>query len=121
MQHNEMIAKFHDKIGNIQIEHDRALCKLQRGSENEILNNKKSIERLLKQHSKQMTQLESEYQEGLTHMENQHNKSMVSSHDMFFCIEQAVTTHMKPFSIYFQFPFSAGTANDEDGCIEQYL
>jgi hypothetical protein len=58
-----MIAKFHDKIGDIQMEHDRALCKLQRGSGNEILINKKSIEHLFKQHSKQMTQLESDYQE----------------------------------------------------------
>jgi hypothetical protein len=28
---------------------------------------------------------------------------------------------MKPFFVYFQFPFSVGTANDEDGRIEQYL
>jgi hypothetical protein len=61
MQHNELIAKFHIKIGNIQTEHDCALCKLQCGSRNKILNNQKSIERLLKQHNKQMTQLESDY------------------------------------------------------------
>jgi hypothetical protein len=121
MQHNEMIAKFQAKIGDIQTEHDRALYKLRRCRGNEILNNQKSIERVLKQHSTDITQLESDYQEGLTHMENQHNKSMVSSHDMFFCIEKAVTTLMKPFSVYFQFPFSAGAANDEDGRIEQYL
>jgi hypothetical protein len=101
MQHNEMITKFQVKIGNIQTEHDRALYKLQRGSGNKILNNQKSIEHLLKQHSKQMTQLESDYQEGLTHMENQHNKSMLSLHDMLFCIECTVTTHMQPFSVYF--------------------
>jgi hypothetical protein len=121
MQHNELIAKFHVKIGDIQTEHDRALCKLQRGSRNKILNKQKSIERLLKQHNKQMTQLESDYQEGLTHMENQHNKSMVTSHDVFFCINWAVTTHIQPISVYYYFLYSAGTANDEDGCTKQYL
>ena len=121
MQHNNMIAKFQAKIGDIQTEHDRALYKLRRCRGNKTLNNQKSIERVLKQHSTDITQLESDYREGLTHMENQHNKSMVSSYDLFFCIEKAVTTHMKPFFVYFQFPFSVGTANDEDGRIEQYL
>jgi len=39
MQHNEMIAKFQAKIGDIQTKHDRALYKLRRCRGNEILNN----------------------------------------------------------------------------------
>jgi len=42
MQHNEMIAKFQAKIGDIQTEHDCALYKLRRCRGNEILNNQKS-------------------------------------------------------------------------------
>ena len=48
MQHNDMIAKFQAKIGDIQTEHDRALYKLRRCRGNETLNNQKSIERVLK-------------------------------------------------------------------------
>ncbi len=39
MQHNELVAKFQDKIKDIHIEHDRAMCRLQGGRSKEILDN----------------------------------------------------------------------------------
>ncbi len=44
MQHNELVAKFQDKIRDIPKEHDRAMCRLQGGRSKEILDNQKSIE-----------------------------------------------------------------------------
>jgi hypothetical protein len=66
MQHNELVAKFQDKIQDIHKEHDRAMCRLQGDRSKEILDNQKFIERLQKQHSKVMTELESEYRLDLT-------------------------------------------------------
>ncbi len=39
MQHNELVAKFQDKIQDIHIEHDRTICRLQGRGSKEILDN----------------------------------------------------------------------------------
>ncbi len=66
MKHNELVAKFQDKIQDIHKEYDRAVCRLQGCRSKEIVDNQKSIERLQKEHSKVMTELESDYRLDLT-------------------------------------------------------
>ena len=75
-QTNELIASFQDRFNNLKSDHDNSLRKLLRNSKSERHNNQKSIDRITKNHNKQMFQLESEYRVSLTQVENNHNKKI---------------------------------------------
>ena len=71
-----MIASFQDRFNDLKSDHDNSLCKLLRNSKSERHHNQTSIDRITKNHNKQMSQLESEYRVSLTQVENQHNKKI---------------------------------------------
>ena len=100
-QTNELIASFQDRFNNLKSDHDNSLRKLLRNSkserhhnqiiinritknhnkqisrlESEYRDNQTSIDGITKNHNKQMSQLESEYRVSLTQVENQHNKKI---------------------------------------------
>jgi hypothetical protein len=67
----------------LKTEHDIAVRKLQRISDNEQLDNPKSIKHLIRSHNKQMKQLNVDYTVALAEMEEGHNKKIVSLLCMF--------------------------------------
>jgi len=75
-QTNELIASFQDRFNNLKSDHDNSLRKLLRNSKSERHHNQIIINRITKNHNKQMSQLESEYRVSLTQVENQHNKKI---------------------------------------------
>jgi hypothetical protein len=62
----------------LKTEHDIAVHKLQRISDNEQLDNQKSIEHLIRLHNKQMKQLNADYTVALAEFKEAHNKKIVS-------------------------------------------
>jgi len=75
-QTNELIASFQNQFNKLKSDHVDSLCKLLHNSKSERHNNQTSIDRITKNHYKQMFQLESEYRVSLTHVKNQHNKKI---------------------------------------------
>jgi hypothetical protein len=53
-QTEELIGTFHERFTQLKTEYDSAVCKLQRMSDSEQIDNQKSIKRLLRSHDKQM-------------------------------------------------------------------
>ncbi len=82
-QTKELIATFHDRLSQLKTEQYIAVRKLQRSSDNERLDNQKSIEHLIRSHNKQLKQLTADYTIALAEMEEGHNKKIVSLLCMF--------------------------------------
>ena len=60
-QAEEIIGTFHERFTQLKTEHDSVVCKLQRMSDCERMDNQKSIKHLLRSHDKQMKQLNGDY------------------------------------------------------------
>jgi hypothetical protein len=77
-QMENLIATFHNRFQQLKTEHDIAVCKLQRISDNKQLDNQKSIKHLIRSHNKEMKQLNADYTVALAEMEAGHNKKIES-------------------------------------------
>jgi cell division protein FtsB len=85
-----MIASFQDRFNKLKSDHDNSLHKLLRNSKSERHNNQTSIDRITKNHNKQMFQLESEYRVSLIHVKNQHNKKISCMHKKVSALEASI-------------------------------
>ncbi len=77
-QTEKLIATFCDRLTQLKTEHDIAVRKLQRISDNEQLDNQKSIVCVIRSHNKQMKQSNADYTVALAELEEAHNKKIIS-------------------------------------------
>ena len=89
-QTNELIASFQNRFNKLKSDHDDSLRKLLRNSKSERHNNQTSIDRITKNHNKQISQLESEYRVSLTHVKNQHNKKISCMRKQVSALEASI-------------------------------